>query len=78
MGDRMSQSQKVLNHLRKHRKGITSMQAFWKYRITRLSDRIFKLRHRGYHILTIMEDNKFVVGKHARYVLVKEPEETFV
>ena len=36
MGDKKTQIEKVLNHLRKNKRGITSMKAFWKYNITRL------------------------------------------
>lgn len=73
MGERTSQVEKVLKHLRTHKKGITSMQAFWKYRITRLSAKIYELREKGYQILTIKEDNTFSRGQHGRYVLVGEP-----
>lgn len=75
MGENVSQVEKVLKYLRTHRKGITSMQAFWKYRITRLSAKIFDLRKKGYQIHTIKEDNTFTKGQHGRYVLVGEPEE---
>lgn len=73
MGSKKPQIEKVLNHLRKHKKGITSMEAFWKYRITRLSAKIFELREKGYRIHTIMEDNTLSDGQHGRYVLVGEP-----
>ena len=77
-----TQKEKILWYLRKHRKGITSMKAFWLFRATRLSAIIYDLRHAGYQIQTMMEDNTLCVGKHARYVLIKEPilcnEPTFV
>lgn len=74
MGDRKTQKEIVINYLRKHHKGLTSLKAFWLWRITRLGARIYELRHKGYVIHTIMEDNVLVPGQHARYVLIKEPQ----
>lgn len=74
MGDKRTQEEVVLNYLRKHRNGLTSMKAFWLFRITRLSAKIFELRERGFIIKTIMEPNKLCSGSHGRYVLIKEPE----
>ena len=68
---RKSQKEIVLNYLQKHSKGLTSMKAFWLWRITRLGARIFELRAKGHHIVTIMEYNVLVPGRHARYVLFK-------
>lgn len=73
-----TQQQKVLDYLRTHKRGITSMKAFWLFRITRLSDRIFRLRERGYRIVTIKEDNTFVRGQHGRYVLLGEPDKDII
>lgn len=73
MGERKTQGQIVINYLRKHRKGLTSMKAFWLWRMTRLGARIYELREKGYIIQTMMEDNTFCPGQHARYVLIKEP-----
>ena len=78
MGDRKTQKEIVLNYLRKHHKGLTSIKAFWLWRITRLGARIHELRRKGYEIHTIREDNVFVPGQHARYVLIKEPSEMCV
>ena len=69
-----TQIDKVLWYLRTHKKGITSMKAFWLFRATRLGARIYELRQKGYVIHTIMEDNTFSDGRHARYVLIKEPD----
>ena len=74
MGDRRTQKETVVKYLRNHRKGLTSMKAFWLFRITRLGARIHELRRKGYVIQTMMEDNKFCPGQHARYVLLKEPD----
>lgn len=45
----------VLKHLQKH-KTITSMEAIDLFGATRLSDIIFRLRNKGYDILTKKED----------------------
>lgn len=46
----MTQKQKILNHIKRHGK-ITSIEAVYRYRITRLSARIYELRHNdGYPI----------------------------
>ena len=46
-----SQREKVLNHLINH-SGITSVEAFENYGITRLSSIIFNLKNEGYNIHT--------------------------
>ena len=48
-----TQCQLVLEHLSKGLK-LTSMDAFTKYKITRLSGRIFDLRKQGYDISTMI------------------------
>lgn len=53
----MTQNQKILSHLKSHT-GITSITAFEKYGITRLSGRIFDLREMGYKISTNMKTAK--------------------
>ena len=73
-----SQSSWVLNYLRKNHRGLTSMRAFWFKRITRLSSIIYNLRQKGYLIHTFKEPNRFVVGTHARYVLLKDEPELFI
>lgn len=62
-----TQEQKVLEHLKKYKRGITSMQAFQKYGITRLSAKIFNLRHMGYNIITIRETKDG--NSYGRYML---------
>ena len=49
----------ILDHLKKH-KFITTWEAIQKYRITRLSARIYELREKGYQIITknITENGK--------------------
>lgn len=59
----------VLAHLQRFgKRGITSMEAFSKYHITRLSAKIFNLRHSGYNIITIRETDKNG-NSYGRYVL---------
>lgn len=66
------QEQIVLAHMKRcSRKGITSMEAFSKYGITRLSGRIFELRKKGYDIITIRERTKEGTS-YGRYVLGKK------
>lgn len=67
-----SQTQTVLNYLLTHKKGLTSMKAFWRFRITRLSAKIFDLREKGYHIITYRDPNTFTKGYHGRYVLLNK------
>lgn len=75
---REAQWKKVLDYLKKHHRGITSMRAFWRFRITRLSARIYDLREKGYLIHTFKEPNTFTVGTHARYVLINNEPELFI
>jgi hypothetical protein len=68
----MSTAQKliVLNHLRKSRYGMTSWDAIYHYRITRLAARIADLKDDGFKINTVREQED---GKNfARYYLIGE------
>lgn len=47
---RITQGDRLIRYMANH-KGITSMQAFDKFGITRLSARIFELRNNGYDIV---------------------------
>lgn len=47
----MSKTQKILKYLER-RKTITSLEAFRKFNVTRLSAIIYNLRQRGYEITT--------------------------
>lgn len=65
---KLTQKQVVLDHLKKawiyYKYGsITSMEAIEKYRITRLSDRIFNLRNQGEKISTTLKTVKTQYGK---------------
>ena len=69
----MNQNEIILNHLRKN-KGITSMDAFELYGITRLSARIHDLREEGYEISMIWEYATNRYGnqvKYGKYFLIK-------
>lgn len=72
MKNRRTQKQTVLQHLRTHKRGLTSMYAFEHWGITRLSDIIFRLRGEGHDITSIQETTKNRYGyvvNYARYVL---------
>ena len=68
-----NKTEKVLEHLQTYG-CITSLEAIEKYKATRLSDIIYRLRNRGYRIDTIdlpfvdVYGSKSVYGK---YVLVE-------
>jgi len=63
----MSQKQQVLNHIKKHG-SITPMQAFSRYQITCLAERIRDLRDSGHKIASEYVKRK---GKRfAKYRLV--------
>lgn len=65
----MNQNQKILNHLKEHKK-ITSYEAFEKYRITRLSARIHDLREQGYNITSEM-----IYGDEYKYAVYRLEDE---
>ena len=67
-----TQENQILNHLKQH-KFITSWEAIQKYRITRLSARIYELRERGHNIITknVSENGK----RFAEYSLIKLKEQ---
>lgn len=46
-----TQKELVLNHIKEHGK-ITSIEAVYRYKITRLSARIYDLRRDGYNIIS--------------------------
>lgn len=66
---KLTQEEIVLAHMQRFgKRGITSMEAFSKYHITRLSSAIFKLRRSGHSIITIRETDKNG-NSYGRYVL---------
>lgn len=56
----MGQKDRVLHHLQEHG-SISSLEAFTEYGITRLSARIWDLRHDGHFIVSEVEtvENRF-------------------
>lgn len=48
----MTQKEIILNHLIENPNGITSLEAFRDYGISRLSDVVFKLKRDRHHIVT--------------------------
>lgn len=70
----MNQMAKIKEHLKKH-KSITSWDAIELYGCTRLSDKIFRLRNKGWEIDTHMIEvtNRYGdVTEVAKYVLRKK------
>jgi hypothetical protein len=65
----MSKTAAVLAHLKRGRT-ITSMEAFEKFRATRLADIVFRLRGQGYKIGTELVENENT--RFARYRLVNK------
>lgn len=62
----------LLRYLKTHRRGITGQEALRNIGLYRLSGEIFKLRNRGYNIVTSMEeevDENGNVCRYARYYL---------
>ena len=60
----------VLTHLQE-RGSITSMEAWSMYHITRLADVVFKLRKRGYNVVTntCVGSNEYGEYYYAEYTL---------
>lgn len=52
----MKQQDLILKHLKTHKKGITSKDAFERYGATRLSGVIFHLKRKGYNIVSTREN----------------------
>ena len=70
----MTKEANVLQYLRTHKKGITSIQAYDMFNATRLSAIIFDLRKK-YAITTVKETGYTDDGKaypYARYVYMGE------
>ena len=62
----ISQNDAILKHLESHT-GITSMEAFKLYGITRLSARIHDLKERGHKISTVDREVDKGDGKKTRF-----------
>lgn len=66
----MTQFEQIKEHLEKY-KTITSMEAFQKYGITRLSATIFNLRAVGYVIDTERVNSKNRYGERTNYAIYR-------
>ena len=62
-----TQTSDILKYLQSHKRGITSIEAINRFGATRLSDIIFRLRKKGYNIIT---ENNLVKNRYGRQVLV--------
>ena len=62
----MNQMDCIRRHLKNH-ETITSMEAFKLYGCTRLSDKILKLREKGWEIDTIMTEGTTRFGDTCHY-----------
>lgn len=66
-------TKRVLDYLKNHKSGLSSMQAFKMFGATRISAIIFNLRKHGYEIDNIWKESKNRYGdkvKYVQYVLV--------
>lgn len=61
----------VLKYLQTHKRGLTSVQAFNLFGVTRLSDIIFKLRKAGYDIVTEQITKKNQYGNTVTFACYK-------
>ena len=59
--------ERLLAYLRKHRRGITSLDAINKLGETRLSATIYLLRQRGFQILDTYETSQNRYGEDTRF-----------
>lgn len=64
-----TQQEKILRYLKLQGAGISSLTAFRLMKITRLSDVIFRLRNKGYNIISERPPNK----RYVIYKLIKKP-----
>lgn len=72
MSKKSNQRVRILKYLREHPEGITSMEAFELFGITRLSAVVFDLRHQQHNVVTVMETGSNRDGddvRYARYIL---------
>lgn len=65
----MNQEDMVLNYLRKHKEGITSLQAMNLFGIIQTPKRIFNLKKRGYKIKTTPKTGINRFGKKVSFVV---------
>ena len=73
MEKKRSKQDMVLDYLKSNKRGISQREAIEKYQAYRLSGIVFRLKKRGYNIITNMEVSKNLDGStsnYARYFLV--------
>ena len=63
-----NQEELVLDYLRKHKRGITSMEGFEKLGIVQMPKRMFNLKRLGYKIITTPCKGKNRYGKKVSFV----------
>lgn len=71
----LKQHEMVLEHLKTHKKGMTSLDAFNLYGIMQMPKRIWILKKLGYNIQTKTEHGVNRFGKpvhYTRYTLIEE------
>lgn len=68
---RMTQYDRVLEHLQKNPKGLSQMQAVRLYGAYRLSAIIYNLRNDGYNISTTFKTSKNRYGDPVTYAIYK-------
>lgn len=62
----MTQKEQIIRHIKKYGK-ITSIEAVYRYRITRLSARIYELRHDDGYLIGQKHIKKKQNGKTIQY-----------
>lgn len=73
MEKKRSKQDMVLDYLKSNKRGISQREAIEKYQAYRLSGIVFRLKKRGYNIITNMEVSKNLDGttsNYARYILI--------
>lgn len=65
----MTQEDLVLNYLKKHKEGMTSLQALERFGILQMPKRIFTLRKRGYNVKSTPKTVKNRYGKDVKIVV---------
>lgn len=59
---------RILEYLKNHKNGITSIQAFEMFGATRISAIIYNLRKYGYNVESIWKEGKNRYGDEVRFV----------
>ena len=62
-----TQNKMILDYLKKHKRGLSALDAMEKLGVMRLSGRIFDLRRAGHNIETVQREGKNRYGKTVRY-----------